>query len=101
VQPRIFIVQLAKFHKQSATVFITDPGAGVVDGKPQRHPVGTIGEGGNTGYPYELWIYNGSGKPILTRDRVMDPEIGMRYLFIDREGYGRYTLESSSSVGVK
>ena len=63
--------------------------------------VGTIDEDGNTGYPYELWIYNGSGKPILTRDRVMNPQIGMRYLFIDREGYGRYTLESTSAFSAK
>lgn len=63
--------------------------------------VGTIDEDGNTGYPYELWIYNGSGKPILERDRFMNPQIGMRYLFIDREGYGRYTLESSSAFSSK
>jgi GWxTD domain-containing protein len=63
--------------------------------------IGKVGEGGNVGVPYELWIYDGSGDPILERDRVMNPDIGMRYLFVDREGYGRYRLESSSSISDK
>lgn len=66
---------------------------------PRR--VGKVGEGGNTAYPFELWIYNGAGKPILSRDRLIDPEIGMRYLFIDREGYGVYKLESSTKISDK
>jgi GWxTD domain-containing protein len=66
---------------------------------PRR--LGQIGEGGNTAYPFELWIYNGAGKPILSRDRLIDPDIGMRYLFIDREGYGVYRLESSTKISDK
>jgi GWxTD domain-containing protein len=63
--------------------------------------LGRIGEGGNTAYPFELWIYNNSGKPILSRDRLIDPDIGMRYLFIDREGYGVYKLETSTKISEK
>jgi GWxTD domain-containing protein len=63
---------------------------------PRR--IGVVGEGGNVAYPYELWIYNDSGDPILARDKVMETEIGLRFIFIDREGYGRYKLESSSSM---
>jgi GWxTD domain-containing protein len=66
---------------------------------PRR--LGHIGEGGNTAYPFELWVYNGAGKPILSRDRLIDPDIGMRYLFIDREGYGVYRLESSTKISDK
>jgi GWxTD domain-containing protein len=57
--------------------------------------------GDNVAYPFELWVYQGTGEPILERDHVPEMEIGMRYLFIDREGYGRYKLESSSSISTK
>lgn len=60
--------------------------------------IGAVGEGGNVAYPFELWVYNNSGKPILERDRALEPDIGLRFIFIDREGYGRYKLESSSSM---
>ncbi len=63
---------------------------------PRR--IGAVGEGGNVAYPFELWVYNNSGKPILERDRALEPDIGLRFIFIDREGYGRYKLESSSSM---
>lgn len=66
---------------------------------PRR--LGAIGEGGNTAYPYELWIYDGTGDPILDRDRNLEPDEGLRFIFVDREGYGRYRLESSSSMSNK
>ncbi len=55
-------------------------------------------EGDNVSYPFELWIYTDRGHPILRRDRAHTMDIGMRFLFIDREGYGRYRLESSSAI---
>jgi GWxTD domain-containing protein len=61
---------------------------------PRRLSV--IGEQGNVGYPYELWIYEAGGDPIRERDKAMEQDIGMRFIFIDTEGYGRYKLESSS-----
>lgn len=60
-----------------------------------------VGEGGNTSFPFELWIYNNAGDPILSRDRVIDAEIGTRYLFIDREGYGVYRMEASTKISDK
>lgn len=60
--------------------------------------IGMVGEQGDVGFPYELWIYNEGGKPILERDRAMEQDIGIRFIFIDTEGYGRYKLESSSSM---
>lgn len=66
---------------------------------PRR--LGSVGEGGDAGYPYELWIYNGPGQPIRAQDRAMEPDIGMRFIFVDSEGYGRYSLESSSSMANK
>ena len=55
----------------------------------------------NTGAPYELWIYNGGGNPILARDRVPEVEPTTRFLFVDRDGHGVYTLEKSSSISNK
>jgi GWxTD domain-containing protein len=66
---------------------------------PRR--LGAVGEGGDTAYPYELWVYNQSGDPIRKRDKVLEPDHGLRFIFIDREGYGRYRLESSSSMANK
>jgi GWxTD domain-containing protein len=71
------------------------PGSDIVVDKRR---VGKVGEGGNVAYPYELWIYEGRGDPILPRDKGLSPEIGLRFLFIDRDGYGRYKLEVSSSL---
>lgn len=55
----------------------------------------------NTGVPYELWIYVAGGEPLLTRDRVQEMDIGMRFLFVDRDGHGTYKLERSSSISTK
>jgi GWxTD domain-containing protein len=63
---------------------------------PRR--LGMVGEQGDVGYPYELWTYSGGGEPILERDRSLEQDIGLRFIFIDTEGYGRYKLESSSSM---
>ena len=63
---------------------------------PRR--LGMVGEQGDVGYPYELWTYSGGGAPILVRDQVLEVDVGMRFIFIDTEGYGRYKLETSSSM---
>jgi GWxTD domain-containing protein len=55
----------------------------------------------NTGVPFELWIYQAGGDPILERDRGQEAEPGMRYLFVDRDGHGEYKLERSSSISNK
>ena len=55
----------------------------------------------NTGAPYELWIYNGDGHPILERDHIAEREPTTRYLFVDRDGHGVYKLEKSSSISNK
>ncbi len=55
----------------------------------------------NTGVPYELWIYHQGGTPILDRDRIHQIDLGMRFLFVDRDGHGRYKLEKSSSISDK
>jgi GWxTD domain-containing protein len=62
-----------------------------------RH-LGMVGEQGDVGYPYELWTYNGGGDPLLERDRGLEADIGMRFIFVDTQGYGRYKLETSSTM---
>jgi GWxTD domain-containing protein len=63
-----------------------------------KRRVGVVGEGGNVAFPYELWVYNQRGNPILQRDKAAPPDLGLRFIFIDREGYGSYRLEVSSSI---
>jgi GWxTD domain-containing protein len=55
----------------------------------------------NTGVPYELWIYHAGGSPLLVRDRVQEMDVGMRFLFVDRDGHGVYKMERSSSITTK
>jgi GWxTD domain-containing protein len=55
----------------------------------------------NTGVPYELWIYVAGGEPMLARDKIQEVDIGMRFLFVDRDGHGVYALERSSTVSDK
>jgi GWxTD domain-containing protein len=55
----------------------------------------------NTGVPYELWVYHRGGAPILDRDRIHQIDLGMRFLFVDRDGHGRYKLEKSSTISDK
>ncbi|MFQ5511317.1 MAG: GWxTD domain-containing protein [Candidatus Krumholzibacteriia bacterium] len=89
-----------KFH----VVNFSNSGGRIDYARPSRNIIidprrlGSVGEGGDVAFPYELWVYNGGGDPILKRDRSMEPDIGLRFIFVDREGYGRYKLESSSSL---
>ncbi|HXV14224.1 MAG TPA: GWxTD domain-containing protein [Candidatus Krumholzibacteria bacterium] len=55
----------------------------------------------NTGVPYELWIYVAGGEPMLKRDKIQQMDVGMRFLFVDRDGHGVYTLERSSTISDK
>ncbi|MEE9270290.1 MAG: GWxTD domain-containing protein [Candidatus Krumholzibacteria bacterium] len=92
-----------KFH----VVNFSNTGGRIDYARPSRNIVidprrlGNVGEGGDVAYPYELWVYNGQGKPLLKRDVSLEQDIGQRFIFVDREGYGRYKLESSSSLSNK
>jgi GWxTD domain-containing protein len=58
-------------------------------GRPYR------GGGTDTG-AYELWMYSMRGDPLLESDRIMMSGSGMRYLFVDKDGIGRYILVGTS-----
>ena len=53
------------------------------------------GGGMDTG-GYELWMYTLRGDPLLQKDRIMLGTAGMRYLFVDKDGYGNYVLVGTS-----
>jgi GWxTD domain-containing protein len=98
---------LEKIHNKYHAVNFSNTGARIGYANPARIPnsdprrIGVVGEGGEVAYPYELWIYNGKGDAILKKDKVLEPDLGLRFIFIDREGFGRYKLESSSSMANK
>ena len=95
---------LEKVEDRYHSVNFSNTGGRIGYAQPSRNIIidprrlGQVGEGGDTAYPYELWVYNGNGKPLLEADHTLESNIGLRFIFIDRQGYGRYKLESSSSL---
>ncbi|MFO7915554.1 MAG: GWxTD domain-containing protein [Candidatus Krumholzibacteriales bacterium] len=47
---------------------------------------------------YQLWIYNRTGSPIFKRDRIMTQDEGLRFLFVDKNGYGNFLMKGSSQI---
>jgi GWxTD domain-containing protein len=46
---------------------------------------------------YELWLYHGGGDPLLPADEGVAIDAGLRVLFVDIAGHGRYRLRKSSA----
>jgi len=63
---------------------LTKPDTGVVDTRP-----------------YEIWTYNLRGHEMVPRHRMNEVSAGMKFVFIDEQGYGDYTLRYSSVSGVR
>jgi GWxTD domain-containing protein len=63
---------------------LTNPDTGVVDTRP-----------------YEIWTYNLRGHEMVPRHRMNEVSAGMKFVFVDEQGYGDYTLRYSSVSGVK
>jgi GWxTD domain-containing protein len=53
------------------------------------------GGGSDTG-AFELWIYTLRGDPLLEKDRIMPIGSGLRFLFVDKDGIGKYMLIGTS-----
>jgi len=51
--------------------------------------------GSDTG-SFEIWNYNFKGDPILAEDEGMTIRQGVRYLFVDKDGFGDYRLLGTS-----
>ncbi|HZE18606.1 MAG TPA: GWxTD domain-containing protein [Candidatus Angelobacter sp.] len=63
---------------------LTKPDQGVVDTRP-----------------YEIWTYHLRGHELIPRHRMNEISAGMKFVFVDEQGYGEYTLRYSSVSGVR
>jgi len=54
------------------------------------------GFGGKDTGAYEVWVYNMNGDPILESDKLLTVKQGMRFLFLDKDGYGEFQLIGTS-----
>ncbi|HYQ88858.1 MAG TPA: GWxTD domain-containing protein [Candidatus Binatia bacterium] len=63
---------------------LTNPDTGVVDTRP-----------------YEIWTYHLRGHEMIPRHRMNEMSAGMKFVFVDEQGYGDYTLRYSSVSGVR
>ncbi len=63
---------------------LTKPDQGVVDTRP-----------------FEIWTYQLRGHEMVPRHRMNEVSAGMKFVFVDEQGYGEYTLRYSSVSGVR
>ena len=63
---------------------LTNPNTGVVDTRP-----------------YEIWTYHLRGHEMVPRHRMNEISAGMKFVFVDEQGYGDYTLRYSSVSGMR
>ncbi len=69
---------------KSSKDLLTKPDRGVVDTRP-----------------YEIWTYHLRGHEMVPRHRMNEISGGMKFVFVDEQGYGEYTLRYSSVSGVR
>jgi len=69
---------------KSSKDLLTKPDQGVVDTRP-----------------YEIWTYHLRGHEMVPRHRMNEISAGMKFVFVDEQGYGEYTLRYSSVSGVR
>ncbi|TMQ58945.1 MAG: GWxTD domain-containing protein [Candidatus Eisenbacteria bacterium] len=50
---------------------------------------------------FEIWTYNLRGHEMVPRHRMNEISAGMKFVFVDEQGYGDYTLRYSSVSGVR
>jgi GWxTD domain-containing protein len=50
--------------------------------------------------PYEIWTYDDRGSEIGTHYGTNDLTNGMKFVFVDDQGYGEYVLRYSSNSGI-
>lgn len=65
----------------------------VIESEASR--VGRAGGGSDAG-AFEVWIYDMSGDPLLPQDVNLNVDTGLRFIFIDNQGYGHFELSGSS-----
>jgi len=50
--------------------------------------------------PYEIWTYDSRGHQANPRYGLNELTSGMKFVFVDDQGYGEYTLRYSSTTGI-
>lgn len=51
--------------------------------------------------PYEIWTYTLRGNEIVPRHAMSEINSGMKFVFVDEQGYGEYLLRYSSVTGLR
>jgi len=71
--------QIPKSSKQD----VTDTRSGVADSRA-----------------YEIWTYDMRGRELIPRFGMNEIAGGIKFVFVDEQGYGEYTLTYSSTTGI-
>ncbi len=81
--------------------WLDEPGAGmrsgVNTGSRMGRDLSSVGTGTSLGFgqdseAFEVWNYEMEGRPLLERYRLRLQGIGLKVIFLDRQGYGDYEL---------
>jgi len=68
--------------------------------KSSRDALTKIETGAPDYRPYEIWTYNLRGKELGSHYGMSEINSGMKFVFVDDQGYGEYTLRYSSTSGI-
>jgi len=49
---------------------------------------------------YEIWTYDMRGRELVQRYAANEVSAGLKFVFVDEQGYGEYTLKYSSTSGI-
>lgn len=49
---------------------------------------------------YEIWTYDMRGRELVPRFGMNEISSGIKFVFVDEQGYGEYTLKYSSTTGI-
>jgi GWxTD domain-containing protein len=49
---------------------------------------------------YEIWTYDMRGKELISRFGMNEISAGLKFVFVDEQGWGEYTLRYSSTTGI-
>lgn len=74
---------LGKSIPETSKETLTKTGSGVADSRP-----------------YEIWTYDLRGKELVRHYAMNEITSGMKFVFVDEQGYGEYTLRYSSTSGI-
>jgi GWxTD domain-containing protein len=75
-------------------------GRQIEDLPPSAQEALTRNDTGTTDFrPYEIWTYQFRGRELSPGHRLSEISSGMKFVFVDEQGYGEYLLRYSSTTG--